>query len=64
MKVFIKTILNIFDFFTQKKIIKPLNVETTSLGVAYLAGLQSGIIKNTFQINKLWKSNGSNDSNK
>ncbi len=40
---------------TQIKIIRPKNIETTSLGVAYLAGLQSGIIKNTNQINKLWK---------
>jgi len=40
----------------QIKIIKPLNIETTSLGVAYLAGLQSGIIKNTKEIEKFWMS--------
>ena len=32
---------------TQVKIIKPENIETTSLGVAYLAGLNAGLIKNT-----------------
>ena len=42
---------------TQIKIIKPQNIETTSLGVAYLAALNSGIIKNTKQIEKLWKQN-------
>ena len=42
---------------TQIKIIKPKNIETTSLGVAYLAALNSGIIKNTKQIEKLWKQN-------
>ena len=42
---------------TQKKIIKPENIETTSLGVAYLAGLQSGILKNTLEIQNLWKAN-------
>ena len=42
---------------TQIKIIKPKNIETTSLGVAYLAALNSGIIKNKKQIEKLWKKN-------
>ena len=42
---------------TQIKIIKPQNIETTSLGVAYLAALNTGIIKNTKQIEKLWKQN-------
>ena len=42
---------------TQIKIIKPQNIETTSLGVAYLAALNSGIIKDTKQIEKLWKQN-------
>ena len=41
----------------QVNIIKPQNIETTSLGVAYLAGLQVNIIKNTEQIEKLWKKN-------
>ena len=40
---------------TQIKIIRPKNIETTSLGVAYLAALQSGVIKNTKEISKLWK---------
>ena len=40
---------------TQIKIIRPKNIETTSLGAAYLAGLQSGIIKNTKEINKFWE---------
>ena len=50
---FIQSLSNV----TQINIIKPENIETTSLGVAYLAGLQAGIIKNTQQIEKLWKTN-------
>ena len=50
---FIQSLSNV----TQVNIIKPENIETTSLGVAYLAGLQAGIIKNTQQIEKLWKTN-------
>tara|TARA_Y100001970_G_scaffold289031_1_gene418141 strand:+ start:987 stop:2471 length:1485 start_codon:yes stop_codon:yes gene_type:complete len=41
----------------QIKIIKPDNIETTSLGAAYLAGLHTGAIKNTSRIIKLWKTN-------
>ena len=48
---FIQSLSNI----TQIKIIRPKNIETTSLGAAYLAGLQSGIIKNTKEINKFWE---------
>ncbi len=48
---FLQSLSNI----TQLKIIKPKNIETTSLGAAYLAGLQSGLIKSTNDINKLWK---------
>ena len=40
---------------TQIKIIKPKNIETTSLGVAYLAGINAGVIKDINQIKKLWK---------
>ena len=40
---------------TQIKIIRPKNIETTSLGAVYLAALQSGLIKNTKEISKLWK---------
>ena len=50
---FIQSLSNV----TQRNIIKPKNIETTSLGAAYLAGLQAGIIKNTQQIEKLWKTN-------
>ena len=42
---------------TQVKIIKPENIETTSLGAAYLAGLSAGLIKNTNDIKKFWKKN-------
>ena len=42
---------------TQVKIIKPENIETTSLGVAYLAGLNAGLIKNVNEIKKFWKKN-------
>tara|TARA_B100001123_G_scaffold448436_1_gene609629 strand:- start:1420 stop:2904 length:1485 start_codon:yes stop_codon:yes gene_type:complete len=38
---------------TQKIIIKPSNLETTSLGVAYLAAIQSNLLKNTQEIEKL-----------
>ena len=48
---FLQSLSNI----TQIKIIQPKNIETTSLGVAYLAGLESGIIKNTNDIKKLWE---------
>ncbi len=40
---------------TQIKIIRPENIETTSLGVAFLIGLQAGLIKNTNDIKKIWK---------
>ena len=50
---FLQSLANI----TQIKIIKPKNIETTSLGAAYLAALHSGLIKNTQQIEKLWKKN-------
>jgi len=48
---FLQSIANI----TQIKIIRPKNIETTSLGVAYLAAIQSGLIKNTKQIEKFLK---------
>ena len=50
---FVQSLSNV----TQIDIIKPKNTETTSLGAAYLAGLQAGILKNTQQIEKLWKKN-------
>ncbi len=50
---FLQSLSNI----TQIKILRPKNTETTSLGAAYLAGLQSGIIKNTNEIKKLWEKN-------
>ena len=50
---FLQSIANI----TQIKIIRPKNIETTSLGVAYLAAIQSGILKNTNQIEKFLKIN-------
>ena len=48
---FLQSIANI----TQIKIIRPKNIETTSLGAAYLAAIQSGILKNTNQIEKFLK---------
>ena len=48
---FIQSISNIL----QKKIIKPQNIETTALGVAYLAGLNSGLIKDLKEIKKFWR---------
>ena len=50
---FLQSLSNI----TQVKIIKPENIETTSLGVAYLAGLNAGLIKNVNAISKFWKKN-------
>ncbi len=48
---FLQSLSNI----TQIKIIRPKNIETTSLGAAFLAGLQSGVIKSTADIKNLWK---------
>jgi len=48
---FIQSLSNI----TQVKIIKPYNIETTSLGVAYLAAIQVGVLKDLKEIEKLWK---------
>ena len=48
---FIQSIANILGI----KILKPKNIETTSLGVAYLAALSSGHIKNLQSIKKIWK---------
>ena len=48
---FLQSLSNI----TQVKILKPENIETTSLGVAYLAGLNAGLIKNVNAISKFWK---------
>ncbi len=50
---FLQSLSNI----TQVKIIKPENIETTSLGAAYLAGINAGIIKNINDIKKFWKKN-------
>ena len=50
-KNFLQSLSNI----TQTKILKPKNIETTSLGAAYLTGLHSGIINNTNNIIKLWQ---------
>ncbi|PPR50370.1 MAG: Glycerol kinase [Alphaproteobacteria bacterium MarineAlpha5_Bin5] len=50
---FLQSLSNI----TQINIIKPQNIETTSLGVAYLAALNIGLINNTDHIEKLWKKN-------
>ena len=41
----------------QINIVRPKNIETTALGVAYLAGLFSNIIKDTNDIEKKWKYN-------
>jgi glycerol kinase len=48
---FIQSISNIL----QTKIIKPQNIETTALGAAYLAGLNSGTIKDLKTIKNFWK---------
>jgi len=36
-------------------VIRPKNIQTTSLGAAYLAGLQVGYWKNANEIRKIWK---------
>ncbi len=48
---FLQSLANV----SQIKIIRPSNIETTSLGAAYLAAIQSGYLKNTSQISKFWK---------
>ena len=49
---FIQSLSNILQII----IIKPSNIETTGLGAAYLAALNSGLIKDIKTISKLWKS--------
>jgi len=49
---FIESLSNIL----QINIVKPNNIETTALGVAYLAALSSGLIKDIDSIIKIWKS--------
>ena len=48
---FIQSISNIL----QTKIIKPQNTETTDLGAAYLAGINSGLINDLKKIKKFWE---------
>ncbi|MDC3089586.1 glycerol kinase GlpK [bacterium] len=48
---FLKSLANV----SQINIIRPKNIETTSLGAAYLAAIQSGYLNSTNQISKLWK---------
>ena len=50
-QVFMQSLSNIM----QIKIINPKNIETTALGAAYLAGLNSGLIENIQTIPKFWK---------
>lgn len=50
-KNFVQSISNIL----QAKIIEPQSSETTALGVAYLAGINSGVIKDINKIKQLWK---------
>ena len=50
-----KSFIQSLSDITQIKIIKPKNSETTSLGAAFLAAIQSGIIRDTIDIKKLWK---------
>ena len=47
----VQSIANILDI----KILKPKNIETTSLGATYLAALGSGHLKNLKSIKKIWK---------
>ena len=51
-KNFIQSLSNIL----QIKIIKPNDLETTALGAAYLAAINSGVINNIEEISNLWKS--------
>ena len=48
---FIQSIANVLNI----KILKPKNIETTSLGAAYLAALSSGHLQNLQSIKKIWK---------
>lgn len=36
-------------------VVRPAVVETTALGAAYLAGLSSGVYKNTIELSALWR---------
>ena len=37
-------------------VVRPQTVETTALGAAFLAGLQTGVYKSLDEISKLWQS--------
>jgi glycerol kinase len=36
-------------------IVRPAVIETTALGVAYLAGLSSGVYRSTAELSSLWR---------
>ena len=36
-------------------VVRPAIIETTALGAAYLAGLATGVYKNTNEISELWQ---------
>ena len=50
---FLQFLADILDVSVER----PVNVESTVLGAAYLAGLQSGVIESTDQIAGLWQRN-------
>ena len=37
------------------RIVRPVDTETTALGAAYLAGLATGIWKNTEEVEQFWR---------
>ncbi|MFN3453385.1 MAG: glycerol kinase GlpK [Pseudobdellovibrio sp.] len=41
--------------YLQTQVDRPQQIETTSMGAAYLAGLGAGVWKSTAEINKIWK---------
>jgi len=48
-------LLQIQADYLQREVIRPLELETTALGVGFLAGLGVGIWKNLDELKKVWK---------
>ena len=48
-------LMQIQSDFLQKKVVRPITIETTALGAAYLAGLVIGYWENIEEIKNQWK---------
>ena len=48
-------LMQIQSDYIQKKVVRPITIETTALGAAYLAGLAVGYWENIEEIKNQWK---------